>query len=140
MALAQEEPRWFADVGSVGKFAKWGIPETDAVGFSIECEPGGGIEMRPALYAMEQPPAVPDVAFKIDGEDFVRDAELEFSEADAAWQATVSINAADELIDALRRGAELTYDFEPPLREGDRFTLSLSGSARAIDTALEDCR
>lgn len=137
---AQEEPRWFTDVGDVGAFARWGIPETDAVGFTIECEADGGVEMRPALYAMEEPSTVPNVTFNIDGQAYVRDARLVFSEADAAWQAAVNVSGDDALINALRRGARLTYDFDPPLREGDRFTLSLSGSARAIDAALVNCR
>ncbi|MEO1102153.1 MAG: hypothetical protein AAFW98_00225 [Pseudomonadota bacterium] len=138
-SVAQEGPRWFADVGDVGAFAKWGIPETDAVGFTVSCEAGGAVEVRPALFAMEEPAEIPDIRFVVDGEPYLRDAKLAFSERDAAWQAAAVVAQDDALIGALRRGAELTYDFSPPLREGDEFTISLSGSAKAIDQVLEVC-
>lgn len=136
--MAQEEPRWFADPSDRPR-AKWGIPETDAVGFEVECLPGDTVAMRPALFAMAEPAAVPDIRFVVDGENFVRDAELAYSERDSAWQGWAKVDRGDALIDAIRRGNELTYDFQPPLRDGDAFTLSLTGSARAIDEALEGC-
>ncbi|MEM0906436.1 MAG: hypothetical protein AAGJ94_03665 [Pseudomonadota bacterium] len=137
-ALAQEKPRWFA-VGDASNLARWGIPDTDAVGFEVICLNSGEVEMRPALFAMSEPTATPDIRFLVDGEPYVRDAKLGFSERDAAWQASAVVARDDALINALRRGSSLTYDFDPPLREGDSFTISLSGSAKAIDSALEDC-
>lgn len=119
--------------------AKFGIPKTDAVGFEVVCISAGVIEIRPALYAIAEPSQDPDIRFLVDGEPYVRDAKLGFSERDAAWQASAVIDRQDALVNALRRGSKLTYDFDPPLREGDAFTLSLSGSAKAIDEALENC-
>lgn len=138
-AAAQDKPRWFADVRDNLALAKWGIPKTEAVGFEVVCLGQGTIEIRPALYAITQPAETPDIRFMIDGEPYVRDAKLGFSERDAAWQASAVIGRDDGLINALRRGSKVTYDFDPPLREGDAFTLSLSGSAKAIDAALENC-
>ncbi len=138
-AAAQGEPRWFADVRDEVALAKFGIPKTDAVGFEVVCLGSGVIEIRPALYAIAEPSQDPDIRFLVDGEPYVRDAKLGFSERDAAWQASAVIDRQDALVDALRRGSKLTYDFDPPLREGDAFTLSLSGSAKAIDEALENC-
>ena len=138
-ATAEEEPRWYSDVGDVGAYAKWGIPDTDAVGFEVVCLDSGHVEMRPALYAVEQPMQLPDIRFSIDGEAYVRDAKLGFSKRDFAWQASAVVSKDDAIIDAMRRGSKLTYDFDPPLRDGDAFTLSLSGSAKAIDAALDAC-
>lgn len=138
-AIAQApKPVWFIDEGDVGVFAKWGIPETDAVGMVLSCE-AGRIAILPALYAMQEPASVPDVAFTVDGNTMRRSAELIFSERDAAYQAKISVATSDNLIDALRRGSSLTYDFAPPLVEGSSFTLSLSGSAKAIDRVLRGC-
>lgn len=136
---AKDGPRWFTDVGGETVRAKWGIPETDAVGFEVVCLERGQLGMRPALFAIEEPAAVPQIRFSVDGEAFDRPAKLDFSERDQAFQASAIIPRDDALIDALRRGRELTYDFDPPLREGDAFTLSLSGSAKAIDAALDKC-
>ncbi|MEM9222841.1 MAG: hypothetical protein AAGB11_10605 [Pseudomonadota bacterium] len=138
VVATEGKPRWFSNVGEAGAFARWGIPETDAVGFVVSCEEGG-VSLLPALYAVDKPSATPGVRFIVDGDDYVRDAQLRFSEEDAAWQALVAVNAEDSLITAMRRGNELTYDFEPPLREGDAFTIDLSGSAKAIDAVLEAC-
>lgn len=134
-----EKPRWFADQSDDEAVALWGIPETDAVGFSLRCEGGGAVVMAPALYAVEEPEVMPDVAFTVDGEAYVRPVTLRYSERDAAWQAVARVGKTDALIAALRRGSKLTYDFAPPLRDGDMFSLSLSGSARAIDAALKRC-
>ena len=136
---AEEKPRWFADIGDVGAHAKWGIPETDAVGFEVECVEDARVKIRPALFAMEEPDALPDIRFSVDGEPYVRSAHLDYSELDGAWQASAVLSKNDALVDAMRRGSELTYDFTPPLREGDAFTISLSGSAKAIDAALDGC-
>lgn len=135
---AVEKPRWFSDANEA-TVAKWGIPEVGAVGFVVRCDRAGTIWMMPALYAMAEPGKVPDVRFEIDGKPFVRSARLAFLKDDQAWQAAVRLRKDDALIDAMRKGSRLSYDFEPPLREGDRFTLSLSGSAKAIDKALEAC-
>ncbi|MEM6761587.1 MAG: hypothetical protein AAF615_01795 [Pseudomonadota bacterium] len=137
--LAEDDkPRWFASVSDTDAFARWGIPETDAVGFEVVCSTGD-VVLRPALYAMEKPAELPQIRFSVDGEDYLRDAKFAFSELDAAWQAETVVERQDGLVDAMRRGSELTYDFDPPLRTGDEFTLSLSGSAKAIDEALEGC-
>ncbi|GAB5374744.1 MAG: hypothetical protein AcusKO_12060 [Acuticoccus sp.] len=138
-AAAQEEPRWFTATGDATALARWGIPESDAVGFEVVCYDDGTILIRPALFAMDEPADVPDIRFSVDGEPYLRDARLDFSNRDAAWQASAVIDRGDALVNALRRGSELTYDFDPPLREGDAFTISLSGSAKAIDAALENC-
>ncbi|MBJ3776084.1 invasion associated locus B family protein [Acuticoccus mangrovi] len=138
-ALAEEpEPHWYAGLGEAGGYARWGIPESDAVGFEVACH-DDGVMLRPALYAMEEPAQTPDIRFDVDGTDYVRDATLSFNELDAAWQASATVGRNDALIDAMRRGSKLSYDFDPPLREGDAFTLSLSGSAKAIDQALQNC-
>lgn len=137
-AAVAETPRWFTAAGAAGLSARWGIPSTDAVGFEIRCE-GAGVRAQPALYAVNEPSARPQVRFRIDGEDHLRPADLTYRERDGAWQASALLPRDDSLIDALRRGEELTYDFEPMLREGDAFTLSLTGSAKAIDEALEAC-
>lgn len=133
------EPEWFADVGPQGAAAKWGIPESNVVGFTVECVKDGPITIRPALFATSEPAPMHDIGFVVDGEVFRRNAALKFSPDDGAWQAEAEVARDDHLIAALRRGNEVTYDFEPPLREGDRFTLSLKGSAAAIDQALEQC-
>ncbi|WMS44883.1 hypothetical protein RDV64_11040 [Acuticoccus sp. MNP-M23] len=139
VAAADEKPRWFADVGTVGAFAKWGIPETDAVGFEVVCVENERVRIRPALFAVEEPAAMPDIRFQVDGEPYLRSARLDFSERDGAWQASSVLSKNDALVDAMRRGSKLTYDFSPPLRQGDAFTISLSGSAKAIDAALDGC-
>lgn len=139
-ALASDaKPAWFADESDEAAVAKWGIPQSDAVGFEVKCAGAGRVVMAPALYAPDRPDAVPDIVFTVDGEPYVRSATLTFSERDAAWQAEAVVPTGDALVAALRRGSTLAYDFSPPLREGDRFSLSLSGSARAIDAALEGC-
>lgn len=138
-AVAQGSPAWFADDSVSPVRARWGIPETDAVGFEVVCESPGRVALRPALFAMEKPDPVPDIRFDVDGDRYDRTATLAFSERDAAFQATAVVNRADPLIDALRRGSTVTYDFQPPLREGDAFTVSLKGSAKAIDDALAGC-
>ncbi|WP_420391436.1 invasion associated locus B family protein [Acuticoccus sp.] len=132
------EPVWFVRDDAAGPGARWGIPQTDAVGLEVTCR-GGRVIVRPALFAMEEPAQPPDVRFTVDGEDFVRDASLAFVERDAAWQAAAEVEPDDPLVDAMRRGSQLTYDFAPPLREGDAFTISLSGSAKAIDAVLSSC-
>ncbi len=139
IAAADEKPHWFADSGPVGALAKWGIPETDAVGFEVVCVAPKRVRIRPALFAMEEPAATPDIRFQVDGEPYLRTARLDFSERDGAWQASAEIARDDALVDAMRRGSKLTYNFSPPLREGDAFTISLSGSAKAIDEALNGC-
>lgn len=137
-AIAQS-PRWFADAaGGAGPRAKWGIPESDAVGFEVLCG-GGGVVLRPALFAVEELADPPPIRFTVDGTDFVRDATLTFDEASQAWQAAALVALDDDLITAMRRGTELTYDFDPPLRQGDAFTVSLSGSAKAINAAIRTC-
>lgn len=138
-AAAEDEPRWFADIKDEAVLAKWGIPEADAVGFVVACLDNGELEIKPALFAIEQPDEVPHIRFLVDGEPYVRNAKLGFIERDVAWQASAVVRRDDALVDALRRGSKLTYDFDPPLREGDAFTLSLSGSAKAIDEALKNC-
>lgn len=139
-ALAQtDQPRWFADVGDVYIAAKWGIPQTDAVGLAVRCADGGMVVIAPALYALEKPDVIPDVAFTVDDQPYVRPLQLVFSERDEAWQAEIKVRRDDEVITAMRRGSRLTYDFAPPLQDGDAFTLSLSGSAKAIDTVLSAC-
>jgi len=138
-AEPKSEPRWFADLRASEPAAKWGIPESNAVGFTVSCRGDGLLEVRPALFAITPPDVVPDIRFMVDGEAYVRQATLDFSERDTAWQASALVAPDDEVIDALRRGEEVTYDFDPPLREGDAFTLSLSGSAKAIDEVLEEC-
>lgn len=138
-AAAVEKPRWFNAGSDAEALARWGIPETDAVGFEVMCRSDGTIIVKPALFAMQEPASDPNIRFMVDGEPYVRDAKLAFSERDKAWQASAVIPRDDALIDALRRGSKLTYDFDPPLREGDAFTLSLSGSAKAIDAALDKC-
>lgn len=137
--MAQDEPRWFLDADDKAALARWGIPESDAVGFEVVCLENGAIEIRPALYAIDEPPEMPDIRFDVDGEPYVRHAKLGFSERDAAWQASTVVGREDSLVDALRRGNELTYDFDPPLRPGDSFTIDLTGSAKAIDAALKNC-
>ncbi|MEM7695723.1 MAG: hypothetical protein AAF318_14825 [Pseudomonadota bacterium] len=134
-----DTPRWFSEGGSGDVHAKWGIPQTDAVGFEVMCEDGGSVVIRPALYAMDAPDSAPDIRFEVDGEGFVRDATLDFSERDAAWHAKAVVSKEDALIGALRRGNRVSYDFEPPLRDGDRFSLDLTGSAKAIDAMLDAC-
>lgn len=134
-----DAPRWFTDIGEAKVAAKWGIPETDAVGFDMRCLEDGTIIMRPALYAIDKPDIVPDIALTVDDEPYVRPLRLVFSELDGAWQAEIPVARDDAVIAALRRGNTLTYDFAPPLRDGDAFTLSLTGSARAIDAALSAC-
>jgi hypothetical protein len=133
------EPVWFVDAAGDPPAAKWGIPGTDAVGFVVACGEDGGAVVSPALYAMERPAEAPDVLFVIDGDRYVRDARLVFSERDGAFRAEIVVPRTGALIEGMRRGYDLTYDFEPVLREGDRFTLSLSGSADAIDEALGAC-
>ncbi len=137
-ALA-EGPLWFADEAADPVRAKWGIPQTDAVGFEVVCEATGRVVIRPALFTFEEPAEMPQLRFDVDGDLYDRDLTLVFSERDKAWQATAVVIRSDAIISALRRGSEVTYDFEPPLREGDAFTVSLSGSASAIDDALEGC-
>ncbi len=130
---------WFADDSAATVRAKWGIPGMNAVGFEVVCVEPGRVAIRPALFAAEELAEVPPIRFDVDGDRFDRTATLIFSEPDGAWQATATVGRDDPIIDALRRGSAVTYDFQPPLREGDRFTVSLSGSAKAIDGALADC-
>lgn len=136
---AQDGPHWFTVRGDGGFVAQWGIPETDAVGFSVVCVEAERIMLRPALYAYDTPDELPAIRFTVDGTTYVRTLDLVFNQRDAAWQATTKIDADDAVIDALRRGNEVTYDFDPPLRPGDAFTVSLKGSADAIDEVLETC-
>lgn len=138
-ALAEGTPAWFADEDASPVRAKWGIRGTDAVGFEILCLAPGEVSLRPALFAVAEPASAPTVRFDVDGSRYERPASLAYSERDGAFQATAVVGRTDPLIDALRRGTAVTYDFEPPLREGDAFTVSLSGSAKAIDTALAGC-
>lgn len=138
-SAAQDEPHWFNVEGAMGAVAQWGIPETDAVGFSVVCVESDRVMLRPALYAADAPEQMPSIRFTVDGTTYVRTLDLVFNERDAAWQATTKIAADDAIIDALRRGNEVTYDFDPPLRPGDAFTVSLKGSANAIDEVLETC-
>lgn len=139
IAAADDKPHWFSDVGTVGAYAKWGIPETDAVGFEVVCVHPARVKIRPALFAMDEPAAMPDIRFQVDGEPYIRTAKLDYSERDGAWQASSELSRDDALVDAMRKGSKLTYNFDPPLREGDAFTISLSGSAKAIDKALDGC-
>ncbi|WP_157961901.1 hypothetical protein [Acuticoccus kandeliae] len=132
-------PLWFADEKDPASGAKWGIPNSDAVGFVVSCNGPGRVAMRPALYAMEAVEPAPKIRFTVDEAAYEREAEFAFSKADAAWQAYAVVSRDDPLVDALRRGTEVTYDFDPRQRDGDAFTVSLSGSAEVIDQALEDC-
>jgi hypothetical protein len=136
---AQPVPEWFADEDAAPVRARWGIPGMDAVGFEVLCAAPGRVAIRPALFAMSEPAELQQIRFDIDGDRYERNATLAFSERDGAFQATAVVSREDPLIDALRRGSDVTYDFLPRLREGDEFTVSLSGSAKAIDAALEGC-
>lgn len=138
-AVAQGSPVWFADDDAAPVRAKWGIPGMNAVGFEVVCVEPGRVAIRPALFAVEQLAEVPQIRFEVDGDRYDRSATLAYSEPDGAWQAMATVGREDPVIDALRRGSDVTYDFLPPLREGDEFTVSLSGSAKVIDAALERC-
>lgn len=138
-AAQEAGPRWFTDIEANYAAAKWGIPETDAVGLVIECDGPSRLIVRPTLYALEEVTPPPSIVLSVDGEEFVRRGEMEFSERVSAWQGIARIVRTDPLIAALRRGSEVTYNFRPEQSPDDRFALSLSGSARAIDAALEAC-
>ena len=139
-SAAAEEPRWFADtVGDPSvAVAKWGIKDTNAVGFWVGCE-GGAVLVSPELYALDEPARALTIRFTIDGTDYDRPATLTYDDTIKAWHARARIPSDDALIAGMRRGSKLTYDFDPPLRQGDSFTVSLSGSAKAIDEALGGC-
>jgi hypothetical protein len=132
------DPRWFADGSGGGTVAKWGIAESDAVGFSVGCE-SGFVVVSPELYAVEEPAASLTIRFSVDGKPYDRRATLTYDETINAWHAKAKVADDDALIEAMRKGKRLTYDFDPPLRDGDAFTVSLSGSAKVIDEALEGC-
>ena len=88
---------------------------------------------------MTEPQTEQKLRFTVDGDTFVRDARLVFSERDAAWQASAAVATDDALLAALKRGHAITYDFAPPLRPGDAFTVSLKGSADALGDVIEAC-
>lgn len=137
-AAAAADPRWFADTTGASPVAMWGIEGSDAVGFRVLCE-SGVVVVSPELYAVEEPGRSLTIRFSVDGATYDRLATLVYDGTIEAWHARAQVDDDDALIDAMRRGSELTYDFDPPLREGDSFTVSLSGSAKAIDLALEGC-
>ncbi|RAH99434.1 hypothetical protein DLJ53_23215 [Acuticoccus sediminis] len=139
MTSAANEPRWFVQEAPSGNVAFWGVPDTDAVGFTVSCTSGSNVILSPALYAMSEPTGSQKIRFTVDDDTYVRDALLVFSERDAAWRATAVVSTEDEVLTALKRGSTVTYDFDPPLREGDAFTVSLKGSGDAINKVIDGC-
>ncbi|MCF3935976.1 hypothetical protein L1787_21535 [Acuticoccus sp. M5D2P5] len=111
----------------------------DAVGFEVICDGPGNLVLRPALFSETALDERPNVRYDVDGEAYTRPASMDVTEREGYWQAASHVSREDPLIDALRRGSALTYDFSPPRRDGDAFTLSLSGSANAIDEVLAQC-
>ncbi len=130
---------WFLKKDLVGVVALWGVPETHAVGFVVTCDDHSKVILSPALFTMDEPKAGQQLRFTVDGTTFVRDARLVFSERDAAWRASAAVGVEDELLLALKSGRAMTYDFAPPLRDGDAFTVSLKGSSVALADVLSAC-
>ncbi|ORE94440.1 hypothetical protein [Acuticoccus yangtzensis] len=136
---AATEPRWFIKNDPAGHVAMWGVPSTEAVGFVVTCGGTRTIVLSPALYAMDEPQGPSRIRFTVDEMSYVRAANLVFSERDAAWQASAVVPADDDILTAFRRGRSLTYDFDPPRRAGDAFTVSLDGSAAPLDDVISGC-
>lgn len=136
-ALAQERV-WSVSDRAQNRIAEFGVPETDDRQFSLACELGGTVLLDPQIVR-EAPAEDVLLTLRIDGTDYARPAGFYLDEGIDAQRAYAELQRDDPVIDVLRRGSAMTVSLDPPTAAERPVDVSLKGSARAIDQALEDC-
>jgi len=141
-ALAQD-PEWQINrIPSETILATLGVPETDDVRMQIACDPANRFDLVMSTFYMtpHRETRTPAMAFTVDGTTFVRGLRFKpFSPFYGGYEAEVVVAADDPLLSAMRAGRQLSATLHPPNGANTTITLSLAGSAAAIDNLLQQC-
>ncbi|GAB5374745.1 MAG: hypothetical protein AcusKO_12070 [Acuticoccus sp.] len=141
-ALAQD-PTW--EVNTLPRttvLASLGVPETDDVRLQITCDPDYRFELTLSAFYItpRRERLTVAMAFDVDGTQFVRGLRFTpFNEFYGGYAAEVVVASDDPLLAAMRAGSQLSATLHPPSAVNNTVTISLAGSAVAIDTLLQQC-
>lgn len=140
--LAQNTSWQVNRVPSETVLATLGVAETDDVRMRITCDPANRFNLSlSAFYTTpHRETRTPAMAFAVDGTRFVRGMRFRpYDTFYGGYEAEVVISTDDPLLAAMRAGREISATLHPPNAAYTTVTISLAGSAAAIDDLLQQC-